>query len=248
MAEKKIRSKVAEIAHSRKILEQAESIWGWSTAAGQRRAERRAALLVELSALASRQRVLELGCGTGIVTHKLARCGTYLTAVDISAEMLSRAHRRLNGVTNTTLVLADGESLPFHDEMFDAVVGSSILHHLPLKSSLTEIRRILRPDGKLVFSEPNMLNPQILIQKNVPVVKRWLGDSPDESAFIFWRLKRELLSTGFEDIVIKPYDFLHPLTPELAVPLVDQLGRLAEKIPILRQLAGSLIIGASRPS
>ena len=130
--------------------------------------------------------------------------------------------------------------------MFDAVVGSSILHHLPLKSSLTEIRRILRPGGKLAFAEPNMMNPQILIQKNVPVVKRWLGDSPDESAFIRWRLKRKLLSLGFENIVIKPYDFLHPLTPGLAVPLVDQMGRLAEKIPILRQIAGSLIIGASR--
>ena len=246
MAEKKIRSKSAEIAHSRKIAEHGESIWGWSTAAGRRRAERRAALLVELSALTSQQRVLELGCGTGIFTDKLAGCGAYLTAVDISAELLSWAQRRLNGVKNATLVLADGESLPFHDEMFDAVVGSSILHHLPLKSSLTEIRRILRPGGKLAFAEPNMMNPQILIQKNVPVVKRWLGDSPDESAFIRWRLKRKLLSVGFENIVIKPYDFLHPLTPGLAVPLVDQMGRLAEKIPILRQIAGSLIIGASR--
>ena len=247
MAENEIRSKVVEIAHSREIAGNAESIWRLSSAAGRCRAERRAALLVELSALSSQQKVLELGCGTGIFTEKLSGCGANLTAADISVELLTQARHRLSGMSNVTLVLADGETLPFQDEIFDAVVGSAILHHLPLKSSLREIRRVLQSGGKLAFSEPNMMNPQILIQKNVPVVKRWLGDSPDETAFVRWRLKHVLMSAGFEDIVIKPYDFLHPLTPGFAVSLVGRIGLLAEKVPILREIAGSLIIRASRP-
>jgi hypothetical protein len=62
-------------------------------------------------------------------------------------------------------------------------------------------------------SAPNMLNPQIAIQKNVSWVKRKLGDSPDETAFFHWPLQRLLERTGFRDVRIDPFDFLHPKTP-----------------------------------
>jgi hypothetical protein len=42
----------------------------------------------------------------------------------------------------------------------------------------------LKSGGTIYFTEPNMLNPQIAIQKNVSWVKRKLGDSPDETAFL----------------------------------------------------------------
>ena len=62
-------------------------------------------------------------------------------------------------------------------------------------------------------SAPNMLNPQIAIQKNVSWVKRKLGDSPDETAFFRWPLQRLLERTGFRDVRIDPFGFLHPKTP-----------------------------------
>ena len=83
-----------------------------------------------------------------------------------------------------------------------------------------------------------MLNPQIAIQKNVSWVKRKLGDSPDETAFFRWPLQRLLERTGFRDVRIDPFDFLHPKTPRLLVSRLNALGRLFEIMPVVSELAG----------
>jgi len=89
-------------------------------------------------------------------------------------------------------------------------------------------------------SAPNVLNPQIAIQKNVSWVKRKLGDSPDETAFFRWPLQRLLERIGFRDVRIDPSDFLHPKTPRLLVSRFNALGRLFEMMPVVSELAGSL--------
>jgi hypothetical protein len=93
-----------------------------------------------------------------------------------------------------------------------------------------------------------MLNPIILVQKNVPWIKRRAGDSPDETAFLRWRLGRALRSAGFEVERIEPFDFLHPATPAAAVDAVDHLSGWLEAIPLVREIAGSLFIVARKPS
>ena len=89
-----------------------------------------------------------------------------------------------------------------------------------------------------------MLNPQIAIQKNVPAVKRWLGDSPDESAFFRWALRRQLERADFARIQIRPFDFLHPQTPSRLIPLIRTAGAWCERIPLISEIAGSLYIKA----
>jgi hypothetical protein len=99
----------------------------------------------------------------------------------------------------------------------------------------------------MVFAEPNMINPQILIQKNVPFIKERLGDSPDETAIIRWSFKSLLKKQGFTSIKIFPYDFLHPYTPKPLIGVVNQLGKVLEKVPLIREIAGSVIIKATKP-
>ncbi len=133
-------------------------------------------------------------------------------------------------------------ALSYSDAMFDSAVGSSILHHLEIEEALRGIYRVLKPGGTIYFTEPNMLNPQIALQKNVPWIKRKLGDSPNETAFFRWPLRRLLEQTGYRDVQIDPFDFLHPKTP---VPLIDRsnaLGRFLENVPIISEFAGSLYI------
>jgi len=90
------------------------------------------------------------------------------------------------------------------------------------------------------------MNPQLLIQKNVKPIKkiRILGETLDETAFFRWRLSHDLKRVGFTDISIVPFDFLHPWTPPLMIPVVNMIGRIAEKIPLIKEIAGSLIINA----
>jgi hypothetical protein len=89
-----------------------------------------------------------------------------------------------------------------------------------------------------------MLNPQIAVQKNIPWIKRKLGDSPDETAFFRWPFRRLLERTGYRDIRIDPFDFLHPKTPTPLINRVNQFGRFFERMPVISEFAGSLYIRA----
>ena len=75
-------------------------------------------------------------------------------------------------------------------------------------------------------------------------MKRKLGDSPDETAFFRWPLRRLLEVTGFRGVRIDAFDFLHPKTPKPLIGSVNALGRFLENVPVLSEFAGSLYIHA----
>jgi len=187
--------------------------------------------------------VLEVGCGTGYFTQELARSGADVIAIDVSPELLEIAKANCSA-PNVRYEIQNACELSYPDTVFDSVVGSSVLHHLEIEAALHEIYRVLKVDGSVHFTEPNMLNPQVAIQKNVPWIKRKLGDSPDETAFFRWPLRRVLEQTGYRDIRIDPFDFLHPKTPVALIDRLNALGRLLENVPIISEFAGSLYIRA----
>lgn len=231
-----------EIEHGRYLAKHgAGEIWNWEGPAGHLRWMRRVKMLI--SDVAQGMRVLELGCGTAYFTRELAATGAIITAIDISPELL-RAARDNCDARNVTFEIQNAYALSYSDNIFDLVVGSSVLHHLEIDRALREIFRVLKPGGMICFTEPNMLNPQIAIQKNVPAIKRRLGDSPDETAFFRWPLFRLLEKAGFRNMQIQPFDFLHPKTPAAWIPSVESLGRRLERLPLLREIAGSLYIRA----
>ena len=230
-----------EIEHGKKLLsEGAESVWNWDSPAGRRRADRRAQYFIDLANIKSDDKVLEIGCGTGLFTRKFyAATKANLTAIDISEDLLREARKLLPEVTFKT---DDAMHMSFQNAEFDVVFGSSILHHLEFDSSLKEIYRVLKPGGRMIFAEPNMINPQIFIQKNIPIIKKWLGDSPDESAIVRWKFSKLMTRIGFKYVKIFPYDFLHPLVPKPFIGAIKVIGKAIEQIPIIREIAGSVII------
>src|SRR6184192_766332 len=231
-----------EVQHGRFLAEHgAGEIWNWESPAGKLRWARRVKMLSRH--LRPGMSVLELGCGTGYFTRELACSGANIVAVDVSPDLLEIAKAN-SSAPNVRYEIQNAYELSYPDAVFDSVVGSSVLHHLEIQEAIREIYRVLKPSGTIYFTEPNMLNPQIAIQKNVPWVKRKLGDSPDETAFFRWRLRRLLEQEGYRDVRIVSFDFLHPKTP---VPLVDRLdavGRFLESVPVISEFAGSLYIRA----
>ncbi|RJP51490.1 MAG: class I SAM-dependent methyltransferase [Anaerolineaceae bacterium] len=105
-------------------------------------------------------RVLELGCGAGVMAVLLAKAGAHVTAFDLSSESvrLTRHRASLNHVELEPLVSA-GEFLPFASESFDVIIGKSILHHLVIEIGRRDLYRVLRKGGKAVFVEPLGMNP-----------------------------------------------------------------------------------------
>jgi len=237
--------KQREIEHHRKISQKAGETWGWETPAGKLRVERRIALFQKLGELNSTSKVLELGCGTGIFSEKLSTTGIQLSSIDLSPDLLEQAKDRIKN-KNVQFYLQDAENLEFSDNTFDTVLGTSILHHLRIERALSEIYRVLKPKGLMVFSEPNMINPQVFMERHVPSIRESSGTSLDETAFIRWKLKKWILQAGFEDVNITPFDFLHPKTPPSAIPMIRSIGAVVEKTPLLREISGSLIISGRK--
>ena len=233
-----------EIAHGRRLaIGDTERIWGWDTPAGQRRARRRAELICRAAELGPGVRTLEIGCGTGVFTEMFAESGADLLAVDISRELLQKARTRLIGKGKVRFLEGRFEESVVGGP-FDAVIGSSVLHHLDVCAALARIHLLLKPQGRLCLAEPNMLNPQVFMERRF---RRWFPYvSPDETAFVRYRLGRLLSDTGFAEIVIIPFDWLHPATPRPLVPVVEWIGGWLERIPGLRECAGSLLIRCLR--
>ncbi|OQW88258.1 MAG: hypothetical protein BWK78_08415 [Thiotrichaceae bacterium IS1] len=231
-----------EIEHGKKLAQQdTELLWGWGTPAGQLRAKRRAELIAQGANLQVGKRALEIGCGTGMFTEMFAHTGANLVAVDISPELLEKAKAR-NLPTNQVIFLEKRFEECEVEGPFDAVIGSSILHHLELEEALVKIYALLKPGGYMSFAEPNMLNPQVFIMFKF---RRFFPEiSPDENAFWRWSLKKSLLATGFEQVEITPFDWLHPSTP---IPSIQTMGHWIERTPVLRECAGSLCIRGRRP-
>src|SRR5258708_716430 len=226
-----------EVLHGKRLAEgRPVDIWGWSSPAGRVRARRRADLIAAGAGLRPGVRALEIGCGTGLFTAMFAASGASITAVDLSGELLALA--RSSAPPNVTFLQKSFEDSDV-DGPFGAVIGSSILHHLDVAVALPKILTLLEPGGWRSFAEPNMLNPQIALQKNVPWIKRRLGDSPDETAFFGWSLASRLRAVGFDDVEVTPFDWLHPMTPSPLIAPLQKIGRLIESTPLLRQFAGS---------
>lgn len=237
--------KLQEREHAKRILHRPEDNWNQGSLAGRKGSLRRAECVIEKAFLEPGKRVLEVGCGAGFFSEIFLKTGAEIHAIDLAPEFIEKAKERCP--RGADFVVCDVEDLPFEDAFFDAAVGIRVLHHLDMEAAFREIVRTLKPGGRIAFCEPNMMNPQIMIQKNVPWIKRRMGDTPGETAFFKWGLRRFLSHRGFDEICVEPFDFLHPWTPDRGVPFVERMGALLERTPLLREIAGSLRITARKP-
>jgi len=108
---------------------------------------------VKLLALERSDSVLEVGIGTGL-NLPLYPWACQLTGIDLSQEMLDKAVERVQTLTmpNVTLKVMDATSLDFGDNEFDKVVATYTISAVPEPVAvLTEMRRVVKPDGIIVI-------------------------------------------------------------------------------------------------
>lgn len=90
--------------------------------------------------------ILDLGCGDGQLTQRIAATGAHVLGVDASQEMAVAARER--GIEAEQ---ANAESLPFHDATFDAVFSNAALHWVRDQDAmLAQVHRVLKPGGRFV--------------------------------------------------------------------------------------------------
>jgi ubiquinone/menaquinone biosynthesis C-methylase UbiE len=121
--------------------------------------------------------VLEIGIGSGLNLCLYPSTITRLAGVDPSAELLGMARHKLGGLPfPVELFCRSAENLPFDDRSFDTAVMTWTLCSIPNPMhALAEVRRVLRPDGQLLFLEHGLSpDPKVQAwqQRLTPICKR----------------------------------------------------------------------------
>jgi ubiquinone/menaquinone biosynthesis C-methylase UbiE len=143
--------------HTHGILIRHARLYNLAVGALLRGADDRA---LDLAGIAPGMRVVDVGCGPGILTRSAQRrvgAGGAAYGIDASPEMVALAEREAarRGVA-ARFQLGVAEALPFPDGMFDVVMSRLVIHHLPgdLKArAFAEMRRVLRPGGRCLALE-----------------------------------------------------------------------------------------------
>lgn len=145
-------------------------------------------LLALLALLDRRWVVGDLACGTGPTAAALAPFVHRVIAIDGSSAMLDAARTRLAGTDNVDLRAGVLEQLPLDDHSLDAATLILALHHVADPSRvLREVRRVLRPGGRLLLVDMTPHEREAYRQEMGHI---WLGFSDDE-------IDRELAAAGF---------------------------------------------------
>ena len=113
-------------------------------------------VLVELVKPQPEWRVLDVGTGAGHTALTFAPHVTHVIASDLTNQMLAKTAElaEARGLTNLETKAADAEALPFDDNSFDLVTCRLAFHHFPNPhQAISEFARVLKPGGKLGFSD-----------------------------------------------------------------------------------------------
>jgi ubiquinone/menaquinone biosynthesis C-methylase UbiE len=155
--------------------------------------------------------ILETACGTGVVTRAIlaARPDAVLTATDLNQAMLDVAAEQSQG--RVTFRQADARALPFDDASFDAVACGFGMMFMPDKvAAYRELRRVLRPGGRLVASIWGRIEANPLMHVVEEAVAgmfpqdppRFLSRTPCGYADAA-RIGRELREAGFDAVTVE---------------------------------------------
>ncbi len=144
-------------------------------------------------------RVLDLACGPGIVAEALAPFAGLLEGVDATPRMVELAAARLRaaGQRNAAFRVGAAERLPYPHSAFDLVVTRLSVHHFPDPSAvLTEVRRVLRPGGRLVAAD--VVSSEDRDEALLHNALERLRDPTHERMLPASELRRAILAGGFE--------------------------------------------------
>lgn len=106
------------------------------------------------------RKVLDVGCGPGVMVPALMELGCEFWGVDSSTEMVRQARDNFGTLGKAHFSLGTAESLPFADDVFDAVICMGVIEFVDDDGcALEEMVRVLKPGGSLIVAFPNKVSP-----------------------------------------------------------------------------------------
>ena len=183
--------------------------------------------------LGSSSRLLDVGCGSGgPALHLVRLTGCRVLGVELSEDAVANGNRNAHAAgleDQATFVQADAsEALPFEDGGFDAIVCIDAINHLPDRERvLAEWARLLRPGGRLLFTDPVIITG--IVDSNELAIRTSIG------YFLFvpqGENERLLIAAGLNVVTVED------TTNDLAVIARRRCDARADRAPALRRIEG----------
>jgi ubiquinone/menaquinone biosynthesis C-methylase UbiE len=183
-------------------------------------------------------RVLEVGCGPGFITERLLRLvpDGSVTGIDNDPYMVELADRRLSGRENLEVRQASVTATGFPDATFDAATARLVFQHLPDPvSAVAELRRILRPGGRLFITDIDsdwglLLDPEPPHRDEIEAAFVEMRAKRGSNLTIGRRLPRMLANAGFTELS------LDVIAIHTVIDGGESIGEVTGAIAMLEQL------------
>ena len=187
-------------------------------------------------------RVLELGCGTGLILARVAEIADQVVGIDLSEGMAQQARER-----GLDVHIGSVCDLPFDDDEFDLTYSFKVLAHIPdIDAALREAARVTRPGGHLLLEFYNPWSLRYLAKKVAG--PQPIGDDRTEAdIFTRWDSPRAIPKLLPPNVELVDYRGVRVLTPFAAVHRIPWMARglsPAERLAgrsLLRYFGGFLI-------
>lgn len=190
--------------------------------------------------------VIDVGCGDGWLTRRLADAGAHVIGIEVSPRQLAKA-RSINTVAGETYMTGLAEELPVRNRSADIVIFFNSLHHVDavgLPKALREAARVLKHGGVLYVSEPLPEGPYFRLMKpahDETVVRRRAQEVLRHAPEFGFLLERQL--THVDSVKFRDFQAFHDritmINPETRARFDDQedefrarFERLGEKIDV----------------
>ncbi len=188
-------------------------------------------------------RVLDVAAGPGTLTFLAAKAAKSVEAIDFAGDMIAILEQRARdaGVSNVTARVGDGQALPYESSSFDAVFSMFGLIFFPDRAAgLTEMKRVLRPDGVAVVSSWRPFGEAPLLAAVMAALAEQLPDLP------FGKNKApmgevdeviaEMTAAGFRDVRVE--HVAHPMEEPDMATFWGSLERTMAPVVLLRERMG----------
>ncbi|MCB9556178.1 MAG: class I SAM-dependent methyltransferase [Deltaproteobacteria bacterium] len=205
-------------------------------------------LEVDLARRYCHGRILEAGCGSGLILRRLAVGAKQAVGLDLSSGMLRWAARRGLSVAQGSV-----DALPFPDEHFDGVVSFKVLAHVPpIERALAELARVTRPGGHLVLEFYNRHSLRTAIKRLKAPTS--IGSTyTDDDVFTRYDALDDVkryLPPSVEFVAVHGVRVFTPVASIHKVPVLRDMFAAAERIardaPLLRQYGGFMVVVARK--
>ena len=183
--------------------------------------------------------LLDVGCGFGLETQRLASGGDGIavTGIDRSRRFIEEARRRAAAAgLDIAYHAGDAAALPFADDCFDAVRAERLLLYLDRpETALAEMRRVLRPGGRLALIEPDFSTTTVNLPDRA-LARKVLGHEADTAVVNSWLpglLPGWLGALALSEVTWRSRVLVFP--PDLALPYFSGMGPRAREARVISE-------------